>query len=115
MRRSFEAGEPRSIDAVRTIADSLGAPYALPYSYGICRKFVQELVQVTDEQMVEAMRLLADDLKLVAEPACAATTAAALGPAADLLRGRKTVLIACGSNIHPRRWADLVQPENSTP
>ena len=32
--RSFAAGSPQAIDAVRTIADSLGAPHAAPYSYG---------------------------------------------------------------------------------
>src|SRR4029450_10788922 len=32
MHRSFAAGEPRSIEKVGTIADSLGAPFALPYS-----------------------------------------------------------------------------------
>jgi threonine dehydratase len=31
MHRSFAAGEPRSIERVATIADSLGAPYALPF------------------------------------------------------------------------------------
>ena len=34
MHRSFAAGSPQAIDAVRTIADSLGAPYAAPYSFG---------------------------------------------------------------------------------
>jgi threonine dehydratase len=109
MRRSFAAGAPASIDAVRTIADSLGAPRAMPYSFGLCREFVQHLVQLDDADLIDAMRLLGRDLKLVAEPACAATTAAALGPAADLLRGRQVVLIACGSNIAPRRWAELVE------
>ena len=32
MARSFAAGSPQSIERVRTIADSLGAPFALPYS-----------------------------------------------------------------------------------
>jgi threonine dehydratase len=35
MWRSFAAGSPQRIETVRTIADSLGAPYALPYSFGL--------------------------------------------------------------------------------
>jgi threonine dehydratase len=35
MRRSLAAGSPQAIDAVRTIADSLGAPHAAPYSFDI--------------------------------------------------------------------------------
>ncbi len=34
MRRSFDAGSPQSIEAVRTIADSLGAPHAAPTASG---------------------------------------------------------------------------------
>ncbi len=40
MHRSFAAGEPRSIESVNTIADSLGAPYAAPYTFALCRHFV---------------------------------------------------------------------------
>jgi threonine dehydratase len=39
MYRSFLAGAPQAIDRVRTIADSLGAPYALPYSFEMCPHF----------------------------------------------------------------------------
>ena len=108
MHRSFAAGEPRSIDSVQTIADSLGAPYAMPYSFSLCRRFVHQLVQVRDEDLVDGMRLLAEDLNLIAEPACAAATAAILGPAADLVRGKRTAAIACGSNIDAQRWSELV-------
>ena len=44
MRRSLEAGSPQSIDAVRTIADSLGAPYAAPYSFDVVRRNIDDLV-----------------------------------------------------------------------
>ena len=45
MHRSFAAGSPQAIDKVTTIADSLGAPYAQPYSFGLCRRYVDELVK----------------------------------------------------------------------
>ncbi|MFL5407704.1 MAG: threonine/serine dehydratase, partial [Myxococcales bacterium] len=43
MHRSFASGKPEGIDKVRTIADSLGAPHAAPYSFGLCRKYVDDL------------------------------------------------------------------------
>jgi threonine dehydratase len=58
MRRSLAAGTPQSIEAVRTIADSLGAPYAAPYSFELCRRALDDLVLVSDEELRRAMGLL---------------------------------------------------------
>ena len=80
MHLSFDAGEPRSIDKVRTIADSLGAPYALPYSFELCRNNVDDLAEVSDDELRSAMGYLFSRLKIAIEPACAASTAALLGP-----------------------------------
>lgn len=99
MRRSFAAGEPQAIESVRTIADSLGAPYALPYSFALCREYVDELVTVSDEQLRKAMGVLFYATKMAVEPACAATSAALLGPLRERLQGRSCVLVMCGSNI----------------
>jgi threonine dehydratase len=38
-------------------------------------------------------------MKLAVEPACAASTAALLGPLREELRGKRVVLVMCGSNI----------------
>ncbi len=99
MHRSFAAGTPQSIDAVRTIADSLGAPFALPYSFGLCRANVDDLVKVTDDQIRDAMLVLFSSAKLAVEPAGAAATAALLGPLRERLAGRKVALIVCGANV----------------
>jgi threonine dehydratase len=99
MKRSFAAGSPQSIDAVRTIADSLGAPYAAPYSFELCRRFVDEVVLVDDPALKRAMLLLFESAKLAVEPAGAAATAALCGPLLDRLRGKRVGLIVCGANI----------------
>ena len=99
MHRSFDAGEPEPIDKVRTIADSLGAPFAMPYSYTLCKENVDRLAMVDDQQLRTAMGLLFTDMKIAVEPACAATTAALLGPLRKSLQGKKVVLLFCGSNI----------------
>jgi threonine dehydratase len=105
MHRSFAAGSPQAIDAVRTIADSLGAPYAAPYSFDLCRRFVDELVLVDDDAMRRAMRLLFASAKLVVEPAGAAATAALCGPLRERLAGRRVGLIVCGANIDPATFS----------
>ncbi len=99
MRRSFAAGTPQAIDTVRTIADSLGAPYALPYSFDLCRRHVDELVLIDDEAIRRAMGLLFSDMKLAVEPAGAAATAALCGPLRERLQGGRVGLIVCGANI----------------
>jgi len=99
MHRSFDSGKPEAIDRVRTIADSLGAPHTEPYSFGLCRRYVDELVKVSDDEMCSAMKLLFDEMKLAVEPAGAAATAALRGPLREHLLGKRVGLLVCGSNI----------------
>ncbi len=99
MHRSFAAGEPKGIETVRTIADSLGAPYATPGSFALCRDHVDELVMISDDDMREAMKLLFHHMKLAVEPAGAASTAALAGPLRQRLAGKRVGLVICGTNI----------------
>lgn len=111
MHRSFAAGEPRSIERVATIADSLGAPYAMPISFELCRGNVDALVRISDAEMRAAMRFLLRNAKLAVEPAGAAATAALLGPLKERLRGKRVGLIVCGSNIDSASYARLIADE----
>ncbi len=99
MHRSRAAGSPQAIETVRTIADSLGAPFAMPYSFALTEENVDRLVLVDDDLLRRCMGFLFRAMKIAVEPACAATTAALLGPLRDDLRGRRVVLVMCGSNI----------------
>jgi len=106
MHRSFASGEPESIDKVTTIADSLGAPFAMPYSFELARRNVDRLVMVDDTAIRKAMGFLFQSMKIAVEPACATSTAALLGPLRESLRGKRVVLVMCGSNID---WATFSQ------
>lgn len=108
MYRSFQSGKPETLDKVRTIADSLGAPYAAPYGFGVCRKFIDEVVLVSDDAMCRAMSLLYSDLKLVPEPAGASATAALFGPLRERLAGKRVGMIVCGGNIEIAKFAEYV-------
>jgi len=108
MFRSFAAGAPQGIEKVQTIADSLGAPSAQPYSFALAREFTDEIVRVGDDEMKVAMRLLFRDAKLAVEPAGAAATAAFHGPLKTRLAGRQVGLIVCGANIDPAGYCALL-------
>lgn len=108
MFRSFESGQLQRLESVRTIADSLAPPHTLPYSFNLCRRSVDELVLVSDEQMRIAMVHLHRELKLCVEPGGAAATAGALFPFRERLRGRRVGLIVCGSNIDTLGFHQLV-------
>jgi len=108
MHRSFAAGSPQRIERVDTIADSLGAPFALEYSFELCRRAVDELVLVTDEEMVDSMRLIFRELKMAVEPAAASATAALRGPLRERLHGKRVGVIVCGSNIDWGTYSRLV-------
>jgi threonine dehydratase len=109
MYRSFASGKPETIDKPRTIADSLGAPYALPYSFELCRQHTDEVVLVSDEAMRQAMALLFRSMKLAVEPAGAAATAALCGPLRERLHGKRVSLIVCGTNIDISTFATHVE------
>ena len=105
MHRSFAAGSPQPIEKVRTIADSLGAPHAAPYSFALCRRYVDDLVLVDDDALRRAMLLLFASAKLAVEPAGAAATAALCGPLRERLRGKRVGVIVCGANIDAATFA----------
>ena len=108
MHRSFAAGKPQSIDEIKTIADSLGAPFVMPYSFELCRRNVGQLTVVSDDQIRKSMGVLFRTMKFAVEPACAASTAAMLGPLREQLSGKKVVLVMCGSNIDWKTFSDQV-------
>lgn len=107
MFQSFQSGSPQSLDKVDTIADSLGSPTALPYSYELTRANVTDIVRVTDDDLRQTMRLMNETLKLMVEPACAASLTGALGPLKSHYEGKNIGLLACGANISRARFMEL--------
>jgi threonine dehydratase len=108
MHRSFATGQPQRIERVSTIADSLGAPMALPYSFALCKRYIDELIKIDDDELCRAMWLLFADAKLAVEPAGAATTAAML-KMRDQIAGKRVGLIVCGANIDDVTFAECLQ------
>lgn len=99
MYQSFRAGSPQEIANVDTLADSLGAPHSEPYSFSVCKKHVEQVVKVSDDEILQALYYVFQDLKLAVEPAAAAAVAALTGPLRTSLAGRRVGMIICGANI----------------
>jgi len=108
MYLSFQQGKPVTLDQIDTIADSLAPPKAEPYTFSVCRRFVDDIVLVSNDQLKAAMRHLFYGLKLAVEPAGAAATAGLLGPLKEKIKGQRVGIIACGTNIDIEDFYRLV-------
>ena len=109
MKKSLEVGSAQSMAELSTIADSLAPPFTTDYCFAMCAHSLDDLVLVTDDELAAAAAILFDHMKLAVEPAGAATTAAAFGPLADRLMGKRVALIVCGSNIDIAGFAGLIE------
>ncbi len=99
LARSLAAGSPQRLERVQTIADSLGSPLATPFTFGVCQRYVDEVVLLEDDDFRRGMALLFRSMKLAVEPAGAAATAALCGPLREQLRGKRVGVLVCGANI----------------
>jgi len=111
-QQSLAAGEIVAIDVPRTIADGLQthAPGLVTWEVG--SRLVDEIVTVTDEQMVDAMRFAFERLKLVIEPSGAVGLAAVREGIVTAGGGRIGIVIS-GGNIGADRFAQLLAADMS--
>ena len=109
MSQSMVVNKPVTLDSVNTIADSLAPPMALPFSYSICKEFVDQFVTVTDDQICAGLFLLQEECKLAVEPAAGAVLAGAIWPLRKKLVGKKIGLIICGANIDAQSYENFLK------
>jgi threonine dehydratase len=98
MLRALEEGAPVRLEKIQTIADGLAAPYAGKLNVEIVQKYVDEIVTVTDAQMIDAIKILLERAKLLVEPAGAASVAALLSGKVPV-REKKVVVVLSGGNV----------------
>ncbi len=113
MRRSLEAGAAVHLDSMRTVADGLAAPMAGVLNYALVAAHARGVVTVSDQQIVEAMRLLLERTKLLAEPAGAAGLAALLAGRIPLPGDAPVVVVVSGGNVDLETLARLVSAGES--
>lgn len=96
--RSLAAGTPQRLPDARSIADGLAAPICGTHNLPIIQRFVDEVVRVSEDTLVEATRLVMSRTKLALEPAAAAPFAALL-EGKHQLGGGVTAAIVSGGNL----------------
>jgi threo-3-hydroxy-L-aspartate ammonia-lyase len=103
--RSFAAGHPVSIDVPRTIADGLQTHRPGDLTWEVASRLVDDVVTVTDEQIVAAMRFAFERLKLVVEPSGAVGLAALRE---GLVEAKTVGVVISGGNVGADRFAELL-------
>lgn len=103
MRRSLEINGPTKMDKMETIADGLAAPFTGEHTVAHVQAFVDEMVLVTDEEIIQALRLILERCKLLAEPSAAASFAAVLTGKVKLPAGSQVVCFLSGGNVDRER------------
>ena len=100
MFQSLQNNQLTKLSKVNTIADSLGSPMTLPFSFSLCKQHVSQIVRVPDEELKNAMKVAFEEFKLALEPASASTIAALMGPLKQVIENKNIGLVICGANLN---------------
>jgi len=103
--QSLAAGARVNLGVPRTIADGLQASEPGELTFEVNRELVDEIVTVSDAEIVDAMTFLFDRMKLVVEPSGAVGVAALLN---GRVRGTRIGVVISGGNVGAARFAELV-------
>jgi threonine dehydratase len=96
--RSLAAGDRVRVEVGRTIADGQQTPTPGELTWPVIERLVDSVVTVSDAQIIDAMRLLFERLKLVAEPSGACALAALLAGRVAV-DGQRVGVVLSGGNI----------------
>ncbi|MGD0966857.1 MAG: threo-3-hydroxy-L-aspartate ammonia-lyase [Candidatus Aquilonibacter sp.] len=107
VQQSFERGERVTIGVPKTIADGLQTQSPGEVTFAIIREHAKGVVTVTDQELIEAMRLLFERMKIVVEPSGVAAFAAVLNERLPV-RGKRVGIVLSGGNVDPSRYAELL-------
>ena len=105
--RSLRSGSIVRIETPKTIADGAQTQYLGNYTFDIIRRQVKDIVTVSDAQLVDEMRYLAQFLKLVAEPT-GCLGLAAVRQAREQWAGKRVGVIISGGNVDMDRFCQLL-------
>lgn len=107
VQQSLRRGEIVHIDVPRTIADGAQTQAPGRFTFPVIKALVDDVLTVTDQQLVSTMRFFAERMKMVVEPTGCLAAATALEGLLDV-RGQKVGVIISGGNIDVERYATLL-------
>ena len=95
--RSLESGKIEKNSTTNTIADGLKTNLG-DITFAIIQNYVSEIIRVTEEEIIAAMKLIWERMKIIVEPSCATTLAAVIKNKSQF-KGKKVGLILTGGNV----------------
>jgi threonine dehydratase len=99
MAQSLAAGEITALNGTASIARALGASAPSQLTYDTARHLLEGVTVVSDEETLDAVRFIAERMKILVEPAAACTLAAADRLRRQFSVDRHVVLLFSGGNI----------------
>lgn len=106
-QQSFRSGKIVHIDTPKTIADGAQTQHVGNYTFELIKQNVDDLLTVTDAQLVDRMKFYAERMKIIVEPTGCLSFAAAL-KMKEQLRGKRIGIIISGGNVDIKRFAELM-------
>ena len=113
-RLSVEAGRSVPTESARTMADGMAVRVPVPEALAIYAEGAERFVEVTDDEVAEAMRICFSDTHNVAEGAGAASLAALLAER-ERQRGRRVGVVLCGGNVDTDVFAEVLLGRTPAP
>ena len=108
MRTAIDAGHPVPAVPGPTIADALRSPVAGEIGLEVCRRLVDDVVLVSEDEIRAGMRFLYERAKLACEPGAAVGVAALLAGRIDLRGSQGVALVISGGNVAPKLAAEIL-------
>jgi threonine dehydratase len=106
-QQSFRSGAIVRIDVPRTIADGAQTQSLGQLTFPIIRRDVDDVLTVTDAQLVDGMRFFASRMKMIVEPTGCLGFAAARAMKAEL-KGKRVGVLISGGNVDMERFCELL-------
>jgi threonine dehydratase len=114
VQQSLRRGEIVHIDVPKTIADGAQTQHAGRLTFPVIRALVDDVLTVSDTQLVRTMRFFMERMKLAVEPTGCLGAAAAFEAVAPV-KGKRVGVIVSGGNIDAERYAQLLLGEAAVP
>jgi threonine dehydratase len=99
MSQAIAAGQPVTLSAITSIAKTLGAPYVTQSTLNLVTDLFESVTVVTDAEAVEALKFIAERLKVLPEPASSCNLAAAEKLKHEFTPDSKVAIVLCGGNV----------------
>ena len=109
VRRSLDAGELVRLETVQTVADGLAPPFTGPVVFDRIQRLVDDVVLVSDDEIVAALRHIIEKVKAVVEPSGAACLAGLLSGKIPVARGERVGVLLSGGNVDAARLRELLR------